>query len=95
MSLDKATVSKIANLARLQISEDEIEGLSKELNDILHWVEKLDQVNTDGVEPMTSVANMSLFRRDDVITSGNIRDKVLANAPDTEDGYFLVPKVVE
>jgi len=95
MSLDKETVRKIGNLSRLAVSDDEIDGLQKELNDILHWVEQLDQVNTEGVEPVASVSEMSLYWRKDEITSGRIREKVLANAPDTDDGYFLVPKVVE
>jgi aspartyl-tRNA(Asn)/glutamyl-tRNA(Gln) amidotransferase subunit C len=95
MSLDKETVRKIGVLARLEISEDEVEGLSKEMNDILNWFEKLEQVNTDGVAPMASVVNQSLHWRKDEITGGEIQDKVLANAPDSEDGYFLVPKVVE
>jgi len=95
MSLDKATVRKIGFLARLEIPEEDLEGLAHELNGILGWVEQLAQVDTEGVAPVASVSQMKLFWRDDVVTDGNMPEKVLANAPETVDGYFLVPKVVE
>lgn len=95
MSLDKATVRNIANLARLEVRDDELDPLAGELSNILQFVEQLAEVNTDGVAPMTSVAHMELPRRTDVVTDGNCPEKVLANAPERHDGFFLVPKVVE
>ncbi len=95
MSLDKATVRTIANLARLEVRDDELDHLAGELSNIMTFVEQLAEVNTDGVQPMTSVAAMSLPRRADEVTDGNCRDKVLAKAPEQQDGFFLVPKVVE
>lgn len=95
MSLDKATVRNIANLARLEVREDELDHLAGELSNIIHFVEQLAEVNTDGVEPMTSVVHMEMPRRADEVTDGDCRDKVLANAPEQHDGFFLVPKVVE
>jgi aspartyl-tRNA(Asn)/glutamyl-tRNA(Gln) amidotransferase subunit C len=95
MSLDKATVRNIANLARLEVREDELDHLAGELSNILQFVEQLAEVNTDGIAPMTSVAHMELPRRADEVTDGNCVDKVLANAPESHDDFFLVPKVVE
>lgn len=95
MSLDKATVARIATLARLRIADAELESLTGELSKIVDWVERLDEVDTAHVAPMTSVARMALPRRADAVTDGGIRDKILANAPLTEDGYFVVPKVIE
>ena len=95
MSLDKATVKNIANLARLEVRDDELDHLVGELSNILQFVEQLAEVNTDGVAPMTSVGHMELPRRADEVTDGNYPDKVLANAPECHDGFFLVPKVVE
>ncbi|PKU23890.1 Asp-tRNA(Asn)/Glu-tRNA(Gln) amidotransferase subunit GatC [Telmatospirillum siberiense] len=95
MSLDKDTVRKIANLARLEVRDDELNHLAGELSNILQFVEQLAEVNTDGVAPMTSVAHMELPRRADEVTDGGYPDKVLANAPERNDGFFLVPKVVE
>jgi aspartyl-tRNA(Asn)/glutamyl-tRNA(Gln) amidotransferase subunit C len=95
MSLDKATVKNIANLARLEVREDELDHLAGELSNILQFVEQLAEVNTDGVAPMTSVAHMELPRRADEVTDGNCQSLVLANAPECHDGFFLVPKVVE
>jgi len=95
MSLDKATVARIAALARLRIAETELDALTGDLSKIVDWVERLDEVDTENVAPMTSVAKMALPRRADAVTDGGIRDKVLANAPLTEDGYFVVPKVIE
>ncbi|HEV7371377.1 Asp-tRNA(Asn)/Glu-tRNA(Gln) amidotransferase subunit GatC [Arenibaculum sp.] len=95
MSLDKATVAKIAHLARIKVPEDEQEHLAGELSRILDFVEQLAEVETEGVQPMSSVVAQKLRRRPDVVTDGNIRDKVLANAPDGAEGFFAVPKVVE
>lgn len=95
MSLDKDTVKKIAHLARIKVPESELEGLAGELNNILGWVEQLEEVDTDGVAPMTSVVEMALPRRADEVTDGNCRDKVLANASESAHGFFTVPKVVE
>lgn len=95
MSLDKDTVKGIAFLARIRVEEQALEPLAGELSGILDWVEQLDELNTDGVEPLASVADITLPQRTDVVTDGNCRDKVIANAPDTEDGFYTVPKVVE
>ena len=95
MSIDKATVAKIARLARIHVAEDRRQELAGELSNILGWVEQLGEVDTDDVAPMTSVVEMRLPERDDVITDGGCRDDVLANAPETEAGFYVVPKVVE
>ena len=100
MSVDTATVAKIASLARLKVSETEAAAMVGELNAILGWVEQLGEVDVTGVEPMTAVIENHLRLRDDVIdadplTGGGIRDKVLANAPAPEHGFFGVPKVIE
>lgn len=95
MSLDKATVRSIANLARLEVAEEELEPLAKELSNIIGFVEQLAEVDTTGVEPMASVADLVLPMRDDVVTDGGYPDKILANAPESFEGFFLVPKVVE
>lgn len=95
MSLDKSAVTHIATLARIRVAEAEKEQLVQELNGILKWVEQLGEIETEGVEPMTSVAEMTLPMRDDVVTDGNRRDDILANAPAAAHGFFVVPKVVE
>jgi aspartyl-tRNA(Asn)/glutamyl-tRNA(Gln) amidotransferase subunit C len=95
MSVDLTTVKKIASLARLAVSESEAEALVPELNKILDWVEQLGEVNVDGIAPMTAVIPNHLRLRDDVVTDGDVRDKVLANAPQAEHGFFTVPKVIE
>ena len=95
MSVDTATVRHIAKLARLKMSDAEVEALVPELNNILGWVEQLGEVNTDGVEPLTAVIDQKLRLRDDVVNDGNVRDKVLLNAPDAQHGFFAVPKVIE
>jgi aspartyl-tRNA(Asn)/glutamyl-tRNA(Gln) amidotransferase subunit C len=95
MSVDAATVRRIAHLARIAVADEEVEHLKGELNAMLAFVEQLSEVDVDGVEPMTSVTPMAMKKRTDVVTDGNIRDDVLANAPSTADGFFLVPKVVE
>ncbi len=95
MALDKDTVRNIAVLARIEVPEDELDHLAGELSKIIGFVEQLGEVDTDGVPPMTSVAEITLPRREDAVTDGNYQDKVLANGPETDEGFFLVPKVVE
>jgi aspartyl-tRNA(Asn)/glutamyl-tRNA(Gln) amidotransferase subunit C len=95
MSVDTNTVRKIASLARIAVSDGEVEAMTGELNNILGWVEQLGQVDTDGIEPLAAVIPNHLRLREDVITDGNIRDRVLANAPQAEHGFFAVPKVIE
>ena len=95
MSVDKDTVRRVAHLARIEVAEDDLEPLSKELSAILNFAEQLAEVNVEGVEPMTSVTPQRLKRREDVVTDGNQQEKVLANAPDAREGFFAVPKVVE
>lgn len=95
MSVDTATVAKIASLARIKVNEAELEGMVPELNGILAWVEQLGEVDVSGVEPMTAVIENHLRLRDDAVTDGGVRDAVLANAPARQDGFFGVPKVIE
>lgn len=95
MSLDNATVARIASLARIRVPNDELDGLARELNNILGWIEQLDEVDTAKVPPMSQAADLKLRWRADEVTDGGIRDKVLANAPEPRDGFFTVPKVVE
>ncbi len=95
MSVEIKDVRKIARLARLSASEDRLEAMQKELNGILAWIEQLNEVNVDGVEPLTSSVATTLPMREDVVTDGDIRDDVLSNAPRSEEGFFVVPKVVE
>lgn len=95
MAIDRDTVARIAALARIKVADEELSRLAGELNKIIGWVEQLDEVKTEGVEPMASVANMKLRRRKDEVTDGGIPDKVLANAPEAVDGFFVVPKVIE
>ena len=95
MSVDAATVKRIAHLARIKLQDHEVAPLERELNGILSWIEQLGEVNTDGVEPMTAVIPTTLRLREDVVTDGGIRDKVLANAPRAEHGFFAVPKVID
>lgn len=95
MSVDLTTVKKIASLARIAVTDAEAEALVPELNNILGWVEQLGSVDVSGVEPMTAVIPNRLRLRDDVVTDGNVRDRVLANAPQAEHGFFAVPKVIE
>jgi aspartyl-tRNA(Asn)/glutamyl-tRNA(Gln) amidotransferase subunit C len=95
MSVDTATVRHIAKLARIAVSDSEVEALVPELNNILGWVEQLQEVDCTGVEPMTAVISNKLRLRDDVVTDGGVRDKILANAPVAEHGFFAVPKVIE
>jgi aspartyl-tRNA(Asn)/glutamyl-tRNA(Gln) amidotransferase subunit C len=95
MSVDAATVRRIAHLARIAVTDAEIPHLQGELNAMLAFVEQLSEVDVDGVEPMTSVTPMEMKKRTDVVNDGEIADQVVANAPATEDHFFLVPKVVE
>jgi aspartyl-tRNA(Asn)/glutamyl-tRNA(Gln) amidotransferase subunit C len=95
MSVDTATVRRIAHLARIAVKDDEVEHLKDELNGILAFVEQLSEVNVEGVEPMTSVTPMVLKKREDVVTDGGIAEDIVKNAPASEDHFFLVPKVVE
>ena len=95
MSLDPATVRRIASLARIRVEEDEVLRLQSELNGILGWIEQLNEVNVDGIAPLTGGAQMALRLREDAVTDGNYTDKILANAPDREGNFFAVPKVVE
>ena len=95
MSVDAATVRRIAHLARITVREDEVPHLQGELNAMLAFVEQLSEVKIDGVEPMTSVTPMDMKKRPDVVNDGEIADDIVANAPATEGHFFLVPKVVE
>ena len=100
MSVDVATVEKVARLARIAISQEDAERLAPELNNILGWIEQLGEVDTSGVEPTTAVIANTLRLRDDVVdadplTGGGIRDKLMKNAPQAEHGFFTVPKVIE
>ena len=95
MPLDKATVAHIATLARIRLSESELDPLADELSHILTWVEQLNEVDTTGVTPMASAAAASLPLRDDTVSDGGCRDAILGNAPSAARGFFTVPKVVE
>jgi aspartyl-tRNA(Asn)/glutamyl-tRNA(Gln) amidotransferase subunit C len=95
MSVDANTVRHIAKLARIAVSEEEVAALAPELSNILGWVEQLQEVDVEGVEPMTAVIPNALRLRPDAITEGGIRDAVLRNAPTAEHGFFVVPKVIE
>ncbi len=95
MALDKTTVRNIAFLARITVPEEDLEPMAGELSGILGWIEQLGEVDTDGVPPMTSVADLALAWRTDQVTDGGYTEAVLSNAPDTQDDCFLVPKVVE
>ncbi|HEX2802541.1 MAG TPA: Asp-tRNA(Asn)/Glu-tRNA(Gln) amidotransferase subunit GatC [Sphingomicrobium sp.] len=95
MSVSPEQVRHIAKLARIAMSDEEVERLVPELNNILGWVEQLGEVNTDRVEPLTAVIEQKLRLREDAVTDGDCRDEVLANAPAAEHGFFAVPKVIE
>jgi aspartyl-tRNA(Asn)/glutamyl-tRNA(Gln) amidotransferase subunit C len=95
MHVDEQTVRRIARLARLKITDAEAKGLEAEISGILDWVEQLKQVDTDNVEPMTRVVAQDMKKREDVVTDGAKADDIVANAPMTEDHFFVVPKVVE
>tara|TARA_B100000676_G_scaffold292192_1_gene327574 strand:- start:1202 stop:1489 length:288 start_codon:yes stop_codon:yes gene_type:complete len=95
MAVDIETVVRVARLARLTVPEGDLETLAGELSNIIGWIEQLDEVDTDGVEPLASVADIKLRWRADEVTDGGIPDKVTSNAPDPQNGMFSVPKVVE
>lgn len=95
MQVDEATVRRIARLARIKITDEEATALQKELSGILDWVKQLEEVDTNGVEPMTRVTPMTLKKRADVVTDGDRADDIVRNAPVTDDHFFVVPKVVE
>jgi aspartyl-tRNA(Asn)/glutamyl-tRNA(Gln) amidotransferase subunit C len=95
MSVDEAAVRKIASLARLAVTDQEVAAMTGELNNILGWVEQLSEVDTNGVEPLAAVIPNQLRLREDVVTDGDIQDDVLANAPQAEHGFYAVPKVIE
>lgn len=95
MSIDSATAAKVAKLARIKVEEEDLPALAQEFNAILGFIEQLEEVDVEGVEPMVSVTPMRLKRREDVVTDGNQAAKVLSNAPDAREGFFSVPKVVE
>lgn len=95
MAIDAATVRKVAHLARIKTPEDRLEPLAQELNGILQWIEQLNEVDVQGVEPMTSNVSQPLRLREDAVTDGNKVADILSNAPKSADGFFVVPKVVE
>ncbi|MCW9043480.1 MAG: Asp-tRNA(Asn)/Glu-tRNA(Gln) amidotransferase subunit GatC [Pseudopelagicola sp.] len=95
MSIDKDTAARVAKLARIKVEEDALPALAQEFNTILGFIEQLNEVDVEGVEPMTSVTPMRLKRREDVVTDGDQQEAILANAPDAREGFFAVPKVVE
>lgn len=95
MSVSNEQVRHIARLARIAMSDEELDRLLPELNNILGWVEQLAEVDTEGVEPLATVIDQKLRLRDDEVTDGDCRDEILANAPDAQHGFFAVPKVIE
>ena len=95
MALDKETVAKVAHLARIRVDEADLEKMADELNGIIGWVEQLSEVDTDGVQPMTSAVDLKLRQREDAVTDGDYPERVLKNGPQTELGFYVVPKVVE
>lgn len=95
MAITQDEARKVAHLARIAVDEAQLPALAEQLNGILHFMEQLNEVDVDGIEPMTGVEKMRLKRRQDVVTDGEMQDKVLKNAPDAREGFFAVPKVVE
>ncbi|KUF12043.1 Asp-tRNA(Asn)/Glu-tRNA(Gln) amidotransferase subunit GatC [Pseudoponticoccus marisrubri] len=95
MSIDIETAARVAKLARIRVDEDDLPQLAHAFNDILGFIEQLNEVDVEGVEPMVSVTPMRLKRRADGVTDGNMADRILSNAPDAREGFFAVPKVVE
>jgi len=95
MPLDTATVRRIAKLARIRVDDQQVAQLQTELNSIIGWIEQLNEVDVEGVEPLTGAAQMALKMREDVVTDGGIRERILANAPDRAGDFFAVPKVME
>lgn len=95
MSIDRETARRVAKLARIRVEDADLDALAGEFNTILGFIEQLNEVDVDGVEPMTSVTPMRLKRRSDEVTAGGMPDRILKNAPDAREGFFAVPKVVE
>lgn len=95
MSIDQNTAAKVAKLARIKVEADALPALAQEFNTILGFIEQLNEVDVEGIEPMTSVTPMRLKRREDVVTDGGMAETVMSNAPDAREGFFAVPKVVE
>ncbi len=95
MSIDSNTVRKIARLARLKVTDEDVAYYGPQINGILKWVEQLQDVNTDNVEPLASVSQIDLHLRTDIVNDGNKADDVLRNAPEKMEGFFVVPKIVE
>jgi aspartyl-tRNA(Asn)/glutamyl-tRNA(Gln) amidotransferase subunit C len=95
MSIDTTTAAKVAKLARIRVEEEDLAALAQDFNAILGFIEQLNELDVEDVEPMTSVTPMRLKRREDVVTDGDQQAKVLSNAPDAREGFFAVPKVVE
>ena len=95
MSIDLETAARVAKLARIRVEQHELPALAQEFNTILGFIEQLGEVDVEGVEPMTSVTPMRLKRREDVVSDGDMQDRILSNAPDAREGFFAVPKVVE
>lgn len=95
MSVDTATVKRVARLARIAVSDEDAQRMTGELNTILGFVEQLNEVDVSGVEPMTSVTPMAMRKREDIVTDGGMAADIVANAPETVDNFFVVPKVVE
>jgi len=95
MSIDTETAARVAKLARIRVEDADLPALAQEFSNILGFIEQLNEVDVDGVEPMVSVEPMRLKRRDDGVTDGNMQDRILTNAPDAREGFFAVPKVVE
>ena len=95
MAIDAATVRKVAKLAHIRESDDRLDSLAAELNGIMQWIEQLNEVDTDGVEPMASAVALTLLLREDVVSAGGDSAEILANAPGARNGFFVVPKVVE
>lgn len=95
MTVDAKTVRKVARLARLEVTDSDVERLTGQMNGLLKWIDQLNEVNTDGVEPLANVVNIDLTLRPDQVTDGGYADAVLANAPEATQGFFVVPKVVE
>lgn len=95
MSIDANTAAKVAKLARIEVESQDLEALAKEFNDILGFIEQLNEVDVDGIEPMTSVTPQKLLRRNDDVTDGDKQTSVLKNAPISREGFYAVPKVVE
>lgn len=95
MSVSKEDVRKVARLSRIAVPDDKLETLATELSGIMGWIEQLNEVDIDGVDPMTSVVEAKLPMREDIVTDGSIQEQVLANAPKSDEGFFVVPKAVE